>query len=162
VLGCGAAAWVIGRPLNYVLRTVFTSFNRGFQRTTHAYTRAIGALLRVAGITLIVYTGLLALTYGGFVSTPRGFIPSQDMGYLMVAVQLPDSASTERTAAVMRKLDKIARDHPGVRHATAINRPVVSPSTPPARTSAPCSSTCATTPNVVIPLPCLTRAIRTR
>src|SRR5207249_1459699 len=49
-----------------------------------------------------------------------GFIPSQDMGYLMVAVQLPDSASTERTAAVMRKLDKSARAHGGVRHATAI------------------------------------------
>ena len=49
-------------------------------------------MLRVFVLVLLVYGGLLALTYWGFTHTPRGFIPSQDMGYLLVNVQLPDSA----------------------------------------------------------------------
>jgi multidrug efflux pump len=52
--------------------------------------------------------------------TPKGFIPSQDMGYLFVNVQLPDSASSERTDAVMRQLQDIALHTPGIRHAAAI------------------------------------------
>jgi multidrug efflux pump subunit AcrB len=32
---------------------------------------------------------------------PDGFIPAQDKGYLIVAIQLPDGASLERTDAVV-------------------------------------------------------------
>ena len=46
--------------------------------------------------------------------TPRGFIPSQDMGYLLVNVQLPDSASLERTQKVLDKISKIAHELEGV------------------------------------------------
>src|SRR5262249_6608177 len=116
----GAAAWIVGGAVNWLLSHAFRAFNTGFRHATHGYTRGVGGLLRASAISWIVYGGLLGLPYGGFVTPPRGFIPSQDMGYLMVAVQLPDSASTERTAAVMRKLDLIARKHPAIRHATAI------------------------------------------
>jgi multidrug efflux pump len=112
----GLLAW----PLNRALRWVFRAFNAGFRGTAGLYTRAVGGLLRVSGVALVVYVGLLALTYGAFAMTPRGFIPQQDMGYLMVAVQLPDAASTERTDAVMRQMEKIARATPGVRHESAI------------------------------------------
>jgi multidrug efflux pump len=44
---------------------------------------------------------------------PKGFIPSQDMGYLMINVQLPDSASLERTKQVMDKVERIACGSPG-------------------------------------------------
>ena len=47
-------------------------------------------------------------TYDRFNSTAKGFIPSQDMGYLFVSVQLPDAASTERTASVMHELATLA------------------------------------------------------
>ena len=48
-------------------------------------------------IVLLVYGGLLGLTYLGLTRVPTGFIPAQDKGYLLVNVQLPDSASLERT-----------------------------------------------------------------
>ncbi len=51
-----------------------------------------------------------------FTGLPKGFIPSQDMGYLMINVQLPDSASTERTLTLMRKMQDIALKTPGVGH----------------------------------------------
>src|SRR5262249_39666910 len=44
-----------------------------------------------------------------------------DMGYLMVAVQLPDAAGLDRTNDVMTKLTEITLNTPGVRHATAIS-----------------------------------------
>src|SRR5262249_49317772 len=92
----------------------------GFARATGWYAWLVGGLLRVAVIVLIVYGGLLALTYTTFASTPRGFIPNQDMGYLMVNVQLPDSASAERTDPVMHQVEDIALSIPGVKHVSGI------------------------------------------
>ncbi len=62
----------------------------------------------------------MGLTYWGLVSTPKGFIPQQDMGYLMCSVQLPDASSKERTEAVMKRLVNIAKKTPGVWHATGV------------------------------------------
>ena len=43
-----------------------------------------------------------ALTLLGFRTVPAGFIPAQDKGYMIVAIQLPDGASLARTDAVVR------------------------------------------------------------
>ena len=120
VLLSGLAGWIVGGPINQILRWFFRAFNQGFRRATHGYTRVVGGMLRVSVVVLVVYGGLLALTLFAFIKTPKGFIPSGDMGYLMVNVQLPDSASTERTQEVIRQIDQIARSTPGIRHATAI------------------------------------------
>src|SRR6185437_6195379 len=119
VLGAAAGA-LAGGSLNGALGWVFRLFNRGFQYTTGVYARLVGGLLRVAVLVLVIYGGLLGLTYWRFVATPKGFIPSQDMGYLMVNVQLPDSASMERSQEVVRKIVQIAAAHPGVKHCSGI------------------------------------------
>ncbi len=81
-------------------------------------------LLRFAapapGVALAVYVALLGLTYWAFTDTARGFIPAQDMGYLMVTVQLPDAAATERTDKVMHELEDICLKDRGIWHATSI------------------------------------------
>src|SRR5439155_17923404 len=120
VLAGAIAGWFAGRPLNRLLGTAFRSFNAGFGKATAGYVRLVGGVLRVSTVALLVYAGLLATTYWEFNRTPRGFIPGQDMGYLMINVQLPDSASMERTERVMRRLEQIALDTPGVRHITGI------------------------------------------
>ncbi len=117
----GGAGWRAGRWLNRLLAALFGSFHAGFAKATAGYVRLVGGLLRVSAVALLVYGGLLALTYFRFTGTPRGFIPSQDMGYLLVNVQLPDSASKERTDKVMRQIEKIAGKLPGVRHVTGIS-----------------------------------------
>ena len=82
-------------------------------------------LLRVSVLVLVVYGGLLGLTYWGFIRTPTGFIPAQDKGYLLVNVQLPDSASLERTERVMQRIEEIAAARsPGVKHTRGHRRPV--------------------------------------
>jgi multidrug efflux pump subunit AcrB len=121
VLAGAAAGWVAGPPLNRVLGWSFRAFNRAFDASTALYTRAVGGLLRVSGLVLAVYGGLLLLTYYSFTTTPTGFIPQQDKGYLLVNVQLPDAASAERTQQVMRRIEEIAITSPGVSHTVAIS-----------------------------------------
>ena len=70
------------------------------------YARVVGVLLRGSVLVLAGYGGLLVLTWWGFTHTPTGFIPQQDKGYLLVNVQLPDSASLQRTDRVMRDLEE--------------------------------------------------------
>jgi len=64
---------------------------------------------------LVVYLGLLGLTYLGFKRVPTGFIPPQDKGYVAMIAQLPDGASLERTGEVIDRISKIARETPGVK-----------------------------------------------
>ncbi len=77
-------------------------------------------MLRASVVVLLIYGGLLYLTYYEFSSTPSGFIPSQDKGYLLVNVQMPDSTSVEKTQAVMKRVEAIALKSPGVKHTVAI------------------------------------------
>jgi multidrug efflux pump len=99
--------------LNLVLGWFFKLFNLGFTTTSNVYATSVRLLLHMSVIVLAVYGGLLYLTYLGFTKVPTGFIPSQDKGYLLVDVRLPDSASLERTKAVMAQVDKIARGEGG-------------------------------------------------
>jgi multidrug efflux pump subunit AcrB len=110
----------LGRPANFILGWCFRVFNNGFNRATDGYVRLVGSLLRVSAIALLIYGGLLVLTYLGMQYVPKGFIPSQDMGYLLVNVQLPDSASTQRTDDVMRHIEKIALQSKGVKNTVAV------------------------------------------
>ncbi len=112
--------WFLAPLLNRLLGVVFRGFNAGFTAATGGYVRAVSGLLRVSVLVLLVYGGLLVLTYLAFVRTPKGFIPSQDMGYLLVNVQLPDSASMQRTDRVMRQIEQIALKTPGVKNTVAV------------------------------------------
>jgi multidrug efflux pump len=103
---------LLSRGMGYSLGWFFRGFNHVFDRGSSGYARAVGWLLRLAVIVLIVYVGLLGLTYKAFVTVPTGFIPTQDKGYLVVNVQLPDAASLERTSAVTTEIEKIARGDP--------------------------------------------------
>ena len=83
---------------------------------------------------------LLGLTGVGFHVIPTGFIPAQDKGYLIVAIQLPDGASLERTDAVVRRA---SRDHPRHARASATRSPSPAsraPRAPTPPTPAPSSS----------------------
>lgn len=118
---CGLITTVLGRFLNRMLGFSFRWFNRAFHRITGLYTKGVATSLRFGVLVLAIYGGLLGLTWWRFVETPKGFIPSQDMGYLMVNIQLPDSASMERTQEVVGEIVRIAMAHPGIKHCSGIS-----------------------------------------
>jgi multidrug efflux pump len=112
--------WFAIRPVNAALAWVFRGFNRVFEGMTGAYGWTIGKAMHLAAVVLVLYAGLLVLTWWLFETAPTGFVPQQDMGRCLAGVQLPDSASLERTKEVMRQVEKIARETPGVAHTIAI------------------------------------------
>jgi multidrug efflux pump len=116
----GALGWFIIGPVNRALGFFFQGFNWIFERTTQAYGKTVGWSLRLSAIVLLIYVGLIGLTGVGFARVPGGFVPSQDKGYLLVNIQLPDSASLERTLEVTRSVEQIALETPGVDHTASI------------------------------------------
>src|SRR5439155_8366466 len=112
-------------PLTWLLDTLlgwfFRIFNWFFGVSTALYVRVVGGLLRASLIALLVYAGLLVLTYFEFIRAPTGFVPQQDKGYLLLNVQLPDSAATDRTQRLVERIEALARDTPGVAHTVSIS-----------------------------------------
>ncbi|MBX3413266.1 MAG: efflux RND transporter permease subunit [Pirellulales bacterium] len=127
----GLFGWFFIHPINRVLGRFFRAFNRVFDRLTEGYSRTVRRLIRASAIALVVYGGLLGLTIWEMGAAPKGFIPIQDQGYLLVNVQLPDSASVQRTLEIMNRVTKIALGDPddkenypglpGVAHTMAVS-----------------------------------------
>ncbi|HLH77563.1 MAG TPA: efflux RND transporter permease subunit, partial [Candidatus Binataceae bacterium] len=67
------------------------------------------------------YGGLVYLTYTMFNLVPTGYIPTQDQGFLLVNVQMPDASSLQRTDAVMRHLSALAMQTRGIDESFAIS-----------------------------------------
>jgi multidrug efflux pump subunit AcrB len=123
LVGAGSVAgWFIAPRVNAVLNKFLGGFNWVFDRLSGGYGFLVRGLLRMSIILLLVYGGLLAMTGLGFKVVPKGFIPDQDKGYLVVNVQLPDGASLERTDRLVTELNKIALGDP--------NDPSVIPASP--------------------------------
>ncbi|MDR3621211.1 MAG: efflux RND transporter permease subunit, partial [Paludisphaera borealis] len=112
-------------PLTWLLDTTlgwfFRLFNGVFEAGTNFYVRIVAGLLRLSFLTFLVYGGMLVATYWQFTKAPKGFIPQQDKGYFLLNVQLPDSASVERTRQVMAQIETMARETEGVAHTVGVS-----------------------------------------
>lgn len=106
--------WTFRGLINGWIGRFLTVFNRFFDRLSNGYGVIVRSLLRVSFIVLVIYGGLLALTVWGFNVTPKGFIPEQDKGYLVVNAQLPEGASLERTDKMVAQVSEAARKIKGV------------------------------------------------
>ena len=93
----------------------FRAFNFGMNKTTSGYHAAVRFAIRKAAIGLVLFAGMTVLAMYGFMRLPTGFVPQEDEGYTIVSVQLPDAASLERTQAVMKQVNDIVRETPGVK-----------------------------------------------
>ncbi|MBA3962642.1 MAG: efflux RND transporter permease subunit [Chthoniobacterales bacterium] len=108
-----------GRLLDRVFGWLFRGFNRFFEKTVGVYVPTVGRLIRRSGLALVVYAILLVLTFFAFKRVPVGFIPALDQGYAIIAMQLPDGASLERTDAVVRQTIALALKTPGISQVVA-------------------------------------------
>jgi len=104
------------RMLNFLFGWFFRAFNWTFDKVNGWYGRLLGRVIRMAAVTMLIYLGLIGLTWMGFKSVPVGFIPTQDQGYLVGIARLPDGASLERTGQVVARACSLARQVPGVRN----------------------------------------------
>jgi hydrophobe/amphiphile efflux-1 (HAE1) family protein len=117
----GAPKDKVTHLLDFSFGWFFGRFNKLFNRAGDAYAGLVKRLLRMAVVVLVGYLGLVGLGIFTFAKVPTGFIPGQDMGYLIIVVQLPDASSFERTDAVVRKVTEMAQTIPGVAHTFGIS-----------------------------------------
>ncbi|MFN6049705.1 MAG: efflux RND transporter permease subunit [Planctomycetia bacterium] len=98
-------------------KNLFTKLFEFFYRPLEkVYTWVVGLLLRVWWLVLLVFVGLAVFTGWWYQKTPTGFLPTEDQGYVIIAVQLPDAASLDRTRAVIDRMNKVFSETEGVQH----------------------------------------------
>jgi hydrophobe/amphiphile efflux-1 (HAE1) family protein len=89
-------------------------FNRGFDRLSHGYGNVAGFVIRHSALMLLIYVALIGSAGWLLATTSQGFIPAQDRGYIIVSVQLPGAASLARTTEIVREIERISLDTPGI------------------------------------------------
>jgi hydrophobe/amphiphile efflux-1 (HAE1) family protein len=89
-------------------------FNRGFDWMSNRYGSAAGFVIRHRVVMLLIYVVLIGSAGWLIVTTPQGYIPAQDRGYVIVSAQLPGAASLARTTAIVRRIESAALDTPGI------------------------------------------------
>jgi HAE1 family hydrophobic/amphiphilic exporter-1 len=99
---------------------LFRAFNAVFRAAENAYSAMIRRMVAHSLIVTLVALLLISASIWGLVKAPTGFIPTEDQGYMMMVVQLPNGASLARTQSAMGKLAKAAAGVPGVAHVIQI------------------------------------------
>jgi HAE1 family hydrophobic/amphiphilic exporter-1 len=114
------ALWLRQRPAGRRKSLVFRWFNAVYEPLERWYARLVRLMVARSGGMTLVALALIALAGFGLTRVPTGFLPTEDQGYLMVAVQMPDGASLERTQSVMDEIARVGLALPGAAHAIAI------------------------------------------
>ncbi len=114
------ALWLRPHDPNRRKNIFFRWFNSVYEPVERSYARLIRRMVQHSGRMVLIALALVVLAIWGLSRIPTGFIPTEDQGYLMVAVQLPDGASLERTERAMDEITKIGRGIPGVDRTIAI------------------------------------------
>ena len=109
-----ALAALLLRPPKKRKNIFFRGFDAVFRKTENGYAAMVKTFVRRTAIMLLLFVGLLALTGWQFTRLPTGFLPTEDQGYVMASIQLPDAASLERTQAVLDRIDGILEKTPGI------------------------------------------------
>lgn len=94
----------------YKGKNIFTRFfDSIYNPVVHGYTWLTRHLLRLWWLMLILFVAMFLIMAWWYNRTPEGFLPNEDQGYVLIAVQLPDSASLDRTREVAERMNKVFR-----------------------------------------------------
>jgi len=99
----------------------FSQFNKFFGRTTDSFVHTSDVLIHKSAIAMV---GLALIAVAAVLlgkTLPGGFIPTEDQGYMFLALQLPDAASAQRTDAAQQKITAALLKTPGVQGVIAVN-----------------------------------------
>jgi hydrophobe/amphiphile efflux-1 (HAE1) family protein len=99
-------------PIRYVLA--------GIDKARDGYATLVERLVRKAAFGLIALALVLVGAGWLFKVTPTGFLPSEDQGAVFGEIQLPEGASVNRTNAVAKRVEEIARHTEGVAGVTEV------------------------------------------
>jgi hydrophobic/amphiphilic exporter-1 (mainly G- bacteria), HAE1 family len=102
------------RPTKAKKNLFYRAFNNVYGRCEALYTKIIHRAVRHVAVMMLAFVALVALSGWWFTRLPTGFLPTEDQGFAILGVQLPDAASQTRTRAVVDKVSAILKQTPGV------------------------------------------------
>ena len=98
----------------------FKIVDRVLSAVNDGYVRALRFFLRFEIVALILFATGLGLAYFVFTKVPQGFVPNEDQGYLIVAIQAPTGASLDYTRKIGQQVSAITKNIPEIRGTFAI------------------------------------------
>ena len=99
-----------------LLQRFYDLFNRVFGVATNKFTTTCHFLIRKSLVAVIILVGFVFLAGMFGKAVPGSFLPDEDQGYFFAQVILPDSASLQRTDAVMKQCEEILKQTPGIEY----------------------------------------------
>ncbi|MFW0714984.1 efflux RND transporter permease subunit [Pedobacter sp. N23S346] len=104
-----------GKKKNF-LKRFYAAFNTSFDAVTNKYKKSVSFLSHkkwIVGVGILFFTGVLVWTMN---TTPKGFVPNEDLGTIMSDISLPAGTSQEETNIVIAKIDSIAHGIPEIKN----------------------------------------------
>ncbi|MCZ7659515.1 MAG: multidrug efflux RND transporter permease subunit [Xanthobacteraceae bacterium] len=98
----------------------YRGFNAVYGRLEGAYVRLMGRMVARSALMAALALAVVAVAGYGLARIPTGFLPIEDQGFMLAAVQLPDGASLERTQKALDQVSQIARATPGVERVVTV------------------------------------------
>jgi HAE1 family hydrophobic/amphiphilic exporter-1/multidrug efflux pump len=97
-----------------LLGRAFGRFNQGFTAFTKGYANLTRRVIRLGVLSLVALAAVAAGAGGIIKVLPTGFVPDEDMGYIVISVNLPEAASLKRNDALVRKVEQVLAEEPAV------------------------------------------------
>ena len=98
----------------------FAAFDRGFERVRTRYLGAAGKIVGRPRAGLAVFLVMVVLAVVLYRKVPSAFVPDEDKGFFVLAMQLPDAASRQRTEEVVAQVERIVRADSSVASAVSL------------------------------------------
>lgn len=98
----------------------FRAFDWFFNKGNQAYVSVVGIAIKLRYLTLLVFAGVIFAAYSLFGMVPGGFVPQEDQGYFIVAVQLPQGSALNRTGEVVKEIESFLKEQDEVEHMVAL------------------------------------------
>ncbi|MGE0849859.1 MAG: efflux RND transporter permease subunit [Hyphomicrobiaceae bacterium] len=114
------ALWLRAKDPSKTPNVFYRGFNRVYDAGEARYARLIARMVARSGLMALIVAGLVALAVYSLARVPTAFLPIEDQGYFLIAVQLPEGASLERTTRTLDEVSKRARSLPGVEKVVTI------------------------------------------
>jgi len=100
---------------------LFRQADRFLAAITRGYVRALRRFLRYEAMALILFLAGLGLAFFVFQRVPKGFVPNEDQGYLIVIIQAPQGASLDYTKQIGSQVNAIAMSFPEIEGTFAVS-----------------------------------------
>lgn len=99
---------------------IVKKFNDFFEWLTHQFTDKVAHAIRRGVFYVILFVGLIAVTYGLFTRVPTGLVPAEDKGMLLVPMQLPPATALSKTTEMASFMESTIRNNPNVEAVMAL------------------------------------------